>query len=129
MTRRQEIERIIIGTLLGDFPTYYTVCRNLVTVTMFSDDYLKELYTTMKDMDEEGIEVDVQSVIERKDIFIGQEAAKLCELATEWSFLHKKVSYNMNIELFDKTGKKPFTEVQFEDYVRRFIYLSLSEVA
>ena len=124
MNRRKELEHIIVGTLLGDFTEYYPVCRNFLASDMFEDDEMRSLYRTMEELNNEGKDVDVPAIVERQDIFIGQDVARLCALATFGSFQHKKVNYNMDVELFGKDGDRK-TSVRFEDYVNR-LYLMAS---
>lgn len=123
MSRRREIESIIVGTLMGDFEEYYPVCSSLITADMFDDDEMRSLYRTMEQLNSEGQEVNVPAIVERLDIFIGEDVARLCELATFGSFRHKKIEYNMNVELFGKEGDRK-TEVTFDDYVNRFLLMA-----
>lgn len=123
-TRRNELERIIIGSLMADFYEYYPACQYCVTQEMFDDKMMRRLYGCMIRLHQDGTEVNISTIVESMNIVIGEIVSYLCGIAAFESFLHKKTEYNMNQELFNKNPR--FTNVTFDDYVRRFIKMANS---
>lgn len=122
MNRKREIERMIVGSLLSDFDEYYPMCQCGITADMFNDKMMRRVYGCMIQLHKEGMEVNISTVVERLNIFIGEIVSDLCGIAAFESFLHKKTEYNMNQELFSKEPK--YTEVTFEDYLKRFVLMT-----
>ena len=131
MSRRQEIENIIIGTLLsstcGD--DYFASCRCCITEDMFADEMNRRIYRIVAEMSAQGCtEINPGSVLELYGDQVADMCYHMCELATEYSFLHKKVQYNERQFLnWCSYGIRPrYTEVTFDDYINRFIQIVFS---
>ena len=128
MTRREEIENIIIGTLLcSDYSVnYYESCRCCITPDMFSDDTNRRIYEIVVEMNANGIiEVSPYTIYTTYGDKVRDMICRMCELATDYSFLHMKTQYNeMMFVRWHLLGIRPrYTDVKFDDYVNRFIQL------
>lgn len=126
MSRRQEVENIIIGTLLESNwrKNYYDDCRCVVSQEMFEDETNRRLYGIISEMNMRGdIETDPSSIFDAYGSEVLDILPAMLELVTEYSFIHKKVEYNERE--FRKSaayGCKPrYTEVTFTDYVNLFL--------
>lgn len=126
MNRANEIENIIIGTLLDSdgMVNYYDECRSIVTPEMFYDDTNRRIYSLIVEMNSKGMRKTTPC-----DIFDYYREAvldilpRMCELCTSYSFVHKKFMYNEWHYLYDLTygTSHEDTAVTFADYVERFI--------
>ena len=128
MTRRQEIESIIIGTILSSHlgENYLNDCKSCITADMFSDEKNAKIYSTALEMQKAGCEtITPTDVVEYKSDMISL-APYMCELADDWFFEAKKAKYNSNVYYSDTTGKSKYTHVTFSDYVNRFVQLVFS---
>ena len=123
MTKRQRLEKIIIGTLL-DFNNHYDVCRSSVTKDMFIDKVLERIYTLIQQMHSEGAEqTDPCSIFERYGDEVADIAAEMCELCQEYSFEIMKVRHNERLwlakQIFGVDNMQ--VDVSFEFYVSEFV--------
>ena len=126
MSRRQEIENIIIGTLLEstEGENYFTHCRCCLTVDMFSDEANRRIYAIVAEMNAKG-----KTATTPSDIFAeyGAEVMDVMDAMVEkgvnWSFIHKKVQYNeyWYIERQLSGCEARHTDVTFLDYINLFV--------
>ena len=95
---------------------------------MFSDERNGVIYNKAIEMQKAGYETITPYHIVVHDNRMMQYASYMCELASDWYFLHKKVMYNERQWLWAITHnyKPKYTEVMFTDYVNRFIQLVFS---
>lgn len=132
MTRRQEIENIIIGTLLNSFETddWYGDCAICITVDMFEDSRNAKIYSTIAAMHKVGLNITTPlDVFEFGDEEIKSFTEYMCYLATDYHFLAKKVDYNESVWI-DRmiNGKRyRYTEVKFSDYVAKFVQYAIGK--
>lgn len=126
MDRRQEIENIIIGTLLNecDNRTWYNDCKSCITPMMFQDKRNQEIYQTITTIKAKG-----QKDITPYDLILFspklQELAEyMCNLAIDFYFEIKKLRYNLTIKY---AYRNDYTRVEFSDYVTKFIQLSFKK--
>lgn len=132
MTRREEIEDIIIGTLLNSNKEndYYEQVRYCVTADMFSNGKNRRIYEIIVKMRKDGLTDTCPS-----DIYAYNSSlscgfvAYMCELATDYYFFTKKLKYNRWINLNDTSIHKRYTNVSFDDYVSRLIKLAFEHAA
>lgn len=131
MSRREQIENIIIGTLLNsdNQNNYYENVKFCVTADMFTDDRRKEIFNIVAEMNVKGLTrtwpdaiFDFQEHKTSKELL-----AYMVELATDWFFYAKKVEYNERIFWTDSSPHKHFTNVTFDDYVSRFIKIAFED--
>lgn len=130
MTRRQEIENIIIGTLLNTFDTdWFADCRYCITSDMFTDNRNAKVYSTIIEYRKVGDNaISPYHLCEfNKELY--PLAAYMADLATNYYFLVKKVVYNENVWLARQIeGKRyRYTDVKFTDYVAKFLENVISE--
>ncbi len=130
MTRRQEIENIIIGTLLNTFDTdWFADCSYCITSDMFMDNRNAKVYSAIIEYRKEGDKaISPYHLCEfNKELY--PLAAYMAYLATNYYFLIKKVEYNETVwrcRLID--GKQyRYTDVKFSDYVGKFIEIVIKE--
>lgn len=120
MDRRQKIENIIIGTLLeskGDY-NYFDDCRSL-TPDMFLDEVNKRIFTLIVEMNMQGkVKTTPCDIFEEYGEKVMDIVPRMCELVTDFSFIHLKVEYNERQYLHNSIG---LTDVSFTDYVNRFM--------
>lgn len=126
MTRSQEIENIIIGTLLNSFDTddWFMDCAICITVDMFEDSRNAKIYSTIAAMHKVGLNMTTPI-----DVFeFGNEETKsfvdyMVELASNYHYLVKKCYYNESvwIERMINGKRYRYTEVKFSDYVSKFV--------
>lgn len=131
MTRRQEVENIIIGTLLSSDSqdNFFESCRCCITEDMFSDEVNRRLFRMVSEMNKAGNpETDPYSILMTYGDEVKDIVYRMCELSCEFSFLHKKTQYNeRQFLIWVSYGFKPnYTHVTFDDYVNRFIQLVFS---
>lgn len=132
MNRRQQLENIIVGTLLesNEERNYFDDCRCVVTEDMFSDDTNRRIYVLISDMNGRGkVDTDPCSIFTEYGEAVIDIASRMCELCTEYSFIHKKFMYNewqyLDSCLFGREYKP--TDIQFEDYVSKFVLMVLED--
>lgn len=125
MDRREQIESIIIGTLLNsdDKKNYYPDVKSVVSSDMFTDSRRGDIYDIIVEMNSKGlVRTWPDAIYEYLNHDIDKDfLAYIVELASEWYFLAKKVEYN---EWIWMTGQKRYTNVTFNDYVKRFVELA-----
>lgn len=126
MSRRQEIENIIIGTLLESTAeeNYYVHCRCCISADMFIEEANRRIYGLIADMNAKGKPATTPS-----DIFAeyGESVMDILDAMVDkvvnWSFIHKKVQYNeywwVESQLSGCEHKR--TEVTFLDYINYFV--------
>ena len=125
MNRRQELENIIIGTLLesNEERNYFDDCR-MLTADLFQDETNRRLFSVISDMNKNGqyctdpCTIFQERFEDVKDIYI-----QMVGLCTDYSFIHKKMQFNERQFLLGcvdgQEHKK--TDIQFEDYVDQFL--------
>lgn len=126
MERRQQIERIIIGTLLnacGNDDTFSSV-KDCITPAMFSDERLGKIFALISSLKQKGFErtTPYELFVEKKDEIL-DILPFILELSIDYDFYVMKYEYNRNVYYTDKNERKRFTYVNFDDYVTRFINL------
>ena len=126
MSRKQEIENIIIGTLLcsTEDDNYFSSCRCCVTEEMFADEVNRRIYKMIAEMNAHGIQdVNPYTIFERYGEAVMDICYRMCELSSQYSFLHRKTQYNeRQFLIYHGYGQVPhYTDVTFDDYVNRFI--------
>ena len=126
MSRKQEIENIIIGTLLcsTEDDNFFRSCRSSVNERMFSDEVNRRIFRMVVEMNAQGMaEVNPLTVYERYGKAVEDICYRMCELSSQYSFLHRKTQYNeRQFLLYHGYGQEPnYTNVTFDDYVNRFI--------
>lgn len=130
MTRRQEIEDIIIGTLLNTFDTdWFADCRYCITTDMFEDERNAKIYSAVCEYRKSG-----NFRITAYDLCIFDNsllslAPYMVSLAINFYFFIKKVNYNRNVwRSRQSTGKLyRYTDVKFSDYVGKFLEMIIIE--
>ncbi|MDY4668057.1 MAG: DnaB-like helicase N-terminal domain-containing protein [Prevotella sp.] len=131
MKRRQQIERIIIGTLLNSDENlnYFNSVKSSVTKDMFTDDRNKKLYDIIVRMNQSGItRTWPDAIFEYQNRNMPADmVAYMVELAVDWYFLAKKINYNECVWMFDDCKRKRYTYVTFDDYVTRLIQMALKD--
>lgn len=123
MTKRQRLEKIIIGTLL-DYNSHYEVCRCSVTKDMFSDKVLERIYTLIQQMHNDGFEfTDPYSIYERYGDEVADIVGEMCALCQEYSFEIMKVRHNERLWLAHHIygTAQVHVDVSFEFYVSEFV--------
>lgn len=125
MNRRQELENIIIGTLLesNEERNYFDDCR-MLTADLFQDEANRRLFTVISDMNKNGqYRTDPCTIFKErfedvKDIYI-----QMVDLCTDYSFIHKKMQFNERqflLSCVDGQEHKK-TDIQFSDYVDQLL--------
>ena len=130
MTRRQEIENIIIGTLLSTFDTdWFADCCYCITTDMFKDVRNAKIYSAVCEYRKSG-----NFRITAYDLCIFDNsllslAVYMVNLSINCDFFIKKVCYNNNVwRLRHSTGKLyRYTDVKFSDYVGNFLEMVIIE--
>lgn len=124
MNRREQIESIIVGTLLNSDETanYFADVKSVISSDMFVDSRRGRIYNIVAEMNAKGIAtVCPYSIYEYlKCVIDAPILVYMTELAADWHFLAKKVEYN---EWIWMTGQKRYTNVMFNDYIKRFVQL------
>lgn len=92
MSRRTEIERWILGTLLNDFDmAELPKVKSILTTDDFSDLRHQNLYEDVLDLEQEGKPPDPMSIIamrrERGQKVVADEIAFIYELATDYDLV------------------------------------------
>lgn len=126
MNRRQQLENIIVGTLLESNAerNYFDDCRSTVTSGMFLDETNRRIYVLISEMNNKGMtNTDPCSIFTEYGEAVLDIVSRMCELCTEYSFIHKKFVYNEWQYLKSCITDRYYepTSVQFEDYVKQFI--------
>ena len=132
MDRRQELENIIIGTLLEskDGVNYYDDCRCAITEDMFLDEDNRRIYALIVEMNRNGHEAtDPCSIFEVYGAEVLDIMPHMCEMCTEWSMIYKKWYYNETQYLSSEFGDADpkYTDVSFSDFVGWFVKLVYDE--
>lgn len=130
MTRRQEIENIIIGTLLNTFDTdWFADCRYCITTDMFADERNAKIYSAICDYRKASDKVITPYHLYRFDKELLPLAGYMVELAGDYYFLAKKVDYNEGVWLARQIDGKRYryTDVRFSDYVGKFLEMVIIE--
>lgn len=130
MTRRQEIENIIIGTLLNTFDTdWFADCRYCITTDMFADERNAKIYSTICEYRKASDKVITPYHLCSFDKNLLPLADYMTGLAVDNYFLVKKVCYNSNVwRSRQSTGKLyGYTDVRFSDYVGKFLEMVIVE--
>ena len=126
MNRRQQLENIIVGTLLESNAerNYFDDCRSTVTSGMFLDDTNRRIYGLISEMNNKGMtNTDPCSIFTEYGEAVLDIVSRMCELCTDYSFIHQKFMYNEWQYLKSCINDRYYepTSVQFEDYVKQFI--------
>ena len=129
MDRRQQLENIIIGTLLEstEWHNYYDDVKSLISEELFLDATNRRIFGLIKEMNGKG-----QKETRPSDIFteygpaVVDIAADMCDLCTDYSFLHLNTKYREEQFLKGCKGRK---EVTFGDYVNQFIIMSYDKAS
>lgn len=125
MNRRQEIESIIIGTILNSFngDDYLINCKSCITADMFSDERNKVIYSKAIEMSKSGLKEITPQTMLQYDSDMTSLLPYILDLATDWNFVVKKAEYNSNVYYTDHSKTPRYTMVKFDDYITRFIKL------
>lgn len=129
MSRREQIENIVIGTLLNDNAedNFFVSCKYCITPDMFKNPQNRALFCVIRDFRAKD---DKQPTLEKLSEYtqnFGGLTQRMIDLSIDWHFLIKKIHYN-NAQLYAYwfEGKRPcLTYVSFEDYVSRLVELSI----
>lgn len=130
MTRRQELENIIIGTLLDSTEdhNFFMDCRSTITADMFLDDTNRRIYEIITEMNSwDQQKTDPVSIWELYGSKVADILPRMCELVNEWSFIYKKFYHQEYVWLnntFNGCHMKK-KDVSFPEYVNHFIKLVL----
>lgn len=130
MTRRQEIENIIIGTLLNTFDTdWFADCRYCITTDMFIDERNAKIYSAICEYRKTNDKTITPYHLCYFDKNLLSLAVYMAELAGDYYFLVKKVNYNENVWLLRefKGERYKYTDVEFSDYVGKFVEMVIYE--
>lgn len=130
MTRRQEIENIIIGTLLNTFDTdWFADCRYCITADMFSDEINAKIYSAICEYRKTSNKIITPYHLCSFDKNLLSLAAYMAGLAVDYYFLVKKVNYNESVWLLREfNGERyRYTDVKFSDYVGKFLEMVIVE--
>jgi hypothetical protein len=124
MTRREELERIIIGTLLNSFgdANWYDSCKSCITEGMFSDERNRRIYSTIQRMKKDIFSDITPLDVINYDPSLSDLSVYMCELAGDWYFEIKKYYYNRKL-LYSNVPNPKLTRVTFQDYITRFVTL------
>lgn len=126
MDRRDEIENIIIGTLLNSTAddNYFDNCKSCITPDMFTDDRKSRIFVLVKELNGKGVydtnPLTLFSTFGQKIYDIIPFAV---ELSTDWCFFMMKYKYNRKI-YYSFSERKLFTNVSFDNYVSQFIKIA-----
>ena len=126
MDRRDEIESIIIGSLLNDFDgEHFHACKSVIMPEMFRNKNYGKWYQMISDMHHDGYEDTTPLDIMQFNGWntINDEVTDMMNVALEYDFLTRKTLYNESIKLDPKLVPKLLTTVTFDAYVNRFIQL------
>lgn len=118
MSRKERIERIVIGSLLANKRRYLPSVRSCVTEDMFSD-IRRDLYRDIIG----GRDLDLLCLKERYPNDIND----IVGMIVDDDFDTNLWEYNLNQRLFSE--KPMYSRVTFDDYVSRLIRLSYEQLA
>lgn len=129
MDRRQQLENIIIGTLLESTSqrNYFDDVKCLVSADMILNETNRRIYGLIWEMNAKGMEDTRPS-----DIFaeygadVADICADMCGLCTDFSFIHLNTKYREECFL---SGRRSRKDVTFSDYVNQFIILSYDKAS
>ena len=128
MTRKEEVERIILGTLLNN-RNVLSECTGSITLDMFSNDDNKRIYAKIVEYSNYIFsDITPASIIDYDNSMIDL-AQYMCELASDYDFETKKLRYNTNLYYYSKEQYPNYTTVEFSDYVTRFVQLYVESIA
>ena len=131
MDRRQQLENIIIGTLLESTErrNYYEDCR-CISQDMFRDATNRRIFGLIAEMNGNGkVDTTPADIFAEYGEAVVDIAADMCDLFTDWSFIHLKTEYNEK-RFFASCVfgiEQIKTDVGFEDYVKQFIKIVCDE--
>lgn len=133
-SRRQQIEDIIIGTLLCDTRgrNHFPDCQCLITADMFQDERSRRVFSAIKKMREHNLSSTTPLDVCQQFPEMASLSSFMCDVAIENDFVDKKVLYNDNIYLFknflakENESVPPYTTVKFSDYVTALIKIVYS---
>lgn len=124
MSRLQEIENIIIGTLLNSFDIdWFAECSFCITSDMFKDDRNSKIYSSICEFRKAGnIEITPLGLY-NFDNSLSPLIGHMITLASDFYFLVKKSNYNEGVRLARRFEGKQYryTDVSFKDYVTKFL--------
>ena len=104
MDRREQIERIIIGTILNSVigNDYMKDCRSCITADMFRDERHKRIYSDVLFMKDTGyVDISPKDLLDF-DSSLVDLTSYMCELATEEYFEIKNCNvYNNDTGKYD----------------------------
>lgn len=131
MTRREQLENIIIGTLLesNEMRNYFDDCRCL-SPDMFLNVTNRRIFGYVREMNLKGkVCTDPCSILEEYGEAVVDIAADMCDVCTDYSFIHLKMDYNERHFLASVAYgvEQTRTDVEFVDYVKQFIKLVYDE--
>lgn len=113
--RAEQIEDIIIGSLLVDFNEYWPSVRNCIPPDIISERN-RPIYEAILAIDKRKEKVDIVTVF--KEIGMCEwDGLQLIDLSNE-CFAIKKAEYNERSFI---TGSGTYTNVSFDDYVSKYI--------
>lgn len=130
MTRRQEIENIIIGTLLNTFDTDWLAdCSYCITANMFTDERNARIYSAICEYRKAGENVITPYHLCKFNKDMTQFAVYMVELSLDYYFLVKKVCYNERVWITRSISgvRCRYTDIKFSDYVAKFLENVISE--
>jgi len=128
MSRRQQLENIIIGTLLesNDERNYFDDCKCLVSQDMFLNEVNRRIYGFVWEMNAKGMAcTDPLSIFNEYGEKVMDICADMMEVCTYYSFIHLKTEYNERRFIRSCIAGTDYvrTNVQFIDYVKQFVNL------
>lgn len=126
MSRKEQLENIIIGTLLESTErrNYFDDCRCVLTADMFINEKNRKIYNIVSDMNRQGkVNTDPCTIFEEYGEAVSDIVYDMVALCTDYSFLHLKTEYNERLFLHSCMTGEDYkrNDVQFSDYVRQFI--------
>lgn len=130
MTRRQEIENIIIGTLLNTFDTdWFADCSYCITADMFTYERNARIYSAICEYRKIADKPITPYHLCEFDNDLLSLAGYMADLVEDYYFLVKKVNYNENAWLARQIEGKHYryTDVKFTDYVSKFLEMVMLE--
>ena len=130
MTRRQEIENIIIGTLLNTSDTdWFADCGYCITADMFTDERNARIYSAIHEYRKTGDRAITPYHLCKFDNDLFSLAVYMTELSANYYFFVKKVYYNERVWIARTfEGKRcRYTDVKFSDYVGKFLEMVIGE--
>ena len=126
MTRRQELENIIIGTLLesNEERNFFDDCKFLVSKEMFQDDDNRRIFSIIQEMNSRGtVTTDPCTIFKEYGDSVMDLSCRMIDLCTDYSFIHKKTQYNERRFIASCATGVEYngTDVEFGDYVMEFV--------